>query len=306
LRYTGDYDLARAQLYDVLTGIIDWHARGTRFGIRVDHDGLLTAGEPGVQLTWMDAKVGDWVVTPRHGKAVGIQALWYNALRIMEELAQRFGDGARQRQYNGMAARARASFNDSFWNEEAGCLYDVVDGPERDASVRPHQIFAVSLPHSMLSRERARRVVEGVERELLAPHRLRRLAPGDPHCGGRYEGDQWQRDSAYHQGTIWPWLLGPFITAYLKVHEGSPEPRQRASQWLVPFREHLMEAGVGQVSEIFDGDAPHHPRGCIAQAWSVAELLRAAVRIEGRGWTRIDANGGLATPFAFFRVHLRP
>ena len=152
----------------------------------------------------------------------------------------------------------------------------VINGQERDASIRPNQIFAASLPHSMLSRERARRVVEVVERDLLTPYGLRSLAPGDPQYCGRCEGGQRQRDRAYHQGTVWPWLLGPFITAYVKVHDGSQKARTQAAQWLAPFRKHLMEAGLGQVSEIFDGDPPHHPRGCIAQAWSVAELLRVA------------------------------
>jgi glycogen debranching enzyme len=177
-----------------------------------------------------------------------------------------------------MATRAKQSFIRVFWNEEAGCLYDVVDGDARDGSIRPNQIFAVSLTHTMLPREKARRVVEVVERDLLTPYGLRSLAPSDPRYRGRYEGDQRSRDGAYHQGTVWPWLMGAFITAYVKVNGRSKKSRQRASQWLAAFREHMSDAGLGQVSEIFDGDPPHKPRGCIAQAWSVAELLRVAVQ----------------------------
>jgi predicted glycogen debranching enzyme len=273
-----DLRFIKANLYGVLADIIDWHARGTRYGIRMDADGLLASGEPGIQLTWMDAKVGDWVVTPRHGKAVEIQALWYNALRIMEHLANEFGDEKDEKRYAEMAVQARRSFNLVFWNEDAGCLFDVVDGDARDPSIRPNQIFAVSLKHSMVSIERSRRVVEVVERELLTPYGLRSLAPSDPRYRGRYEGDQRSRDGAYHQGTIWAWLMGPFITAYLRVNGRTKESREKAGQRLASFREHMSDAGLGQVSEIFDGDPPYEPRGCIAQAWSVAELLRVAVQ----------------------------
>ncbi|MBC7911654.1 MAG: glycogen debranching protein, partial [Pyrinomonadaceae bacterium] len=274
---THDEKFVRDNLYDVLAEIIDWHVRGTRYGIRVDTDGLLAAGEEGVQLTWMDAKVGEWVVTPRRGKPVEIQALWYNALRVMEQLAHQFQDETRTGFYGEIAARARASFNQKFWHEEQGCLYDVIDGERRDASIRPNQIFAVSLPHTMLSKERARGVVCVVERDLLTPYGLRSLAQSDPQYRGRYAGDALSRDGAYHQGAVWAWLLGPFIKAYLKVHSEDTAAREKARAWLSPFQKHLSEAGLGQVSEIFDGDAPHAPRGCIAQAWSVAEILRAAV-----------------------------
>ena len=277
LHHTNDYEFILANLYDVLVGIMTWHVRGTRYGIHVDDDGLLASGEEGVQLTWMDAKVGDWVVTPRRGKAVEIQALWYNALRVMEHLAHEFGDEAGEKRYGEMATRARQSFNQSFWNEAAGCLYDVIDGDVRDGSIRPNQIFAISLPHTMLSKKRSERVIEVIERDLLTPYGLRSLAPSDPHYQGRCEGDSRSRDGAYHQGTVWAWLMGPFMTAYLKVHGQTQKGRQKVAQWLAGFREHLSEAGLGQISEIFDGDAPHRPRGCIAQAWSVAELLRVAV-----------------------------
>jgi predicted glycogen debranching enzyme len=279
LHYTNDHQFVRANLYGALNEIIDWHARGTRYGIRVDEDGLLDSGEEGAQLTWMDAKVGNQVVTPRRGKPVEIQALWYNALSVMERLAREFGDAEGERRYGEMARRAKKSFNKLFWNADAGCLYDVISGDGRDGSIRPNQIFAVSLTHTMLSREKARRVVEAVEAHLLTPYGLRSLAPSDPQYTGRYEGDMRSRDFAYHQGTVWAWLMGPFITAYVKVNDGkrAGRARSRAAEFLSEFAKHLNEAGLGQVSEIFDGDAPHAPRGCIAQAWSVAELLRAAI-----------------------------
>jgi predicted glycogen debranching enzyme len=277
LHYTGDEEFVEDALYAVLNDIILWHTRGTRYSIHVDGDGLLAAGAEGVQLTWMDVKIGDWVVTPRRGKPVEVQALWYNALCIMEELARLFDDEARQKQYDARAALAYQSFNRLFWNEAAGCLYDVIDGARRDGAIRPNQIFAVSLPYSMLARDQAQGVVAVVERELLTPYGLRTLSPRDPQYRGRYEGDPHNRDSAYHQGTVWAWLMGPFITAYLKVHRRSPKALEQASIWLSGFGAHLNEAGLGQISEIFDGDAPHRPRGCIAQAWSVAEVLRAAL-----------------------------
>jgi predicted glycogen debranching enzyme len=225
----------------------------------------------------MDAKVGDWVVTPRTGKAVEIQALWHNALRVMESFARAFGHSEDERRFGAMAARAAQSFNEQFWNEELGCLYDVVDGDWRDASLRSNQIIAASLPFTCLSDERARRVVEVVERELLTPLGLRSLAPSDAQYRGRYEGDGRSRDGVYHQGTVWGWLMGPFITAYVRAHGRSDESRERAAAWLEPFRSHLRVAGLGHISEIFDGDAPHAPRGCAAQAWSVSEVLRAAI-----------------------------
>jgi predicted glycogen debranching enzyme len=275
--YTGDYAFVRSRLYPALAEIVDWHVRGTRYGIRVDADGLLASGEPGVPLTWMDAKVGERAVTPRCGKAVEIQALWYNALRITEEMAGRFGDAANKIRCGEMGDLAARSFNAEFWNASAGCLFDVVNGSERDGSIRPNQVFAASLRYTMLSDEKARSVLQVIERDLLTPYGLRTLAPQDPQYRGRYEGDPQSRDSAYHQGTVWPWLLGPFLTAYMRVNGRTKEAREQGRRWLAAFEGHLCEAGLGQISEIFDGDAPHAPRGCIAQAWSVAEVLRAAV-----------------------------
>jgi predicted glycogen debranching enzyme len=275
--HTGDYDFIRGSLYNVLADIIAWHERGTRYGIHVDSDGLLSAGEPGVQLTWMDAKVGDWVVTPRYGKPVEIQALWYNALRVMEDLADRVHDTRNAEHYREMADRARTSFVPLFWNELAGCLYDTVDGDRRDASIRPNQIFAISLHHSMLDRGISERVLSVVERELVTPFGLRTLAPSDPQYRGRFEGGPSSRDGAYHQGTVWPWLLGPFLTAYREAHGNSEESAAQAREWLTPLRHYMENEGVGQLPEVFDGDAPHRAGGCLAQAWSVAEILRVLV-----------------------------
>ena len=259
LAYTGDEEFVRTELYPVFTDIISWHVRGTRYGIKVDPSGLLASGEPGVQLTWMDAKVGDWVVTPRRGKPVEIQALWYNALCIMEDFARRFGDDAAQKRYRNMAAMANWAFNRLFWNEKDGCLYDVVNGGPPDASIRPNQIFAVSLPYTMLSPDRSRSVVEKVREHLLTPYGLRTLAPSDPQYRGRYEGGPVERDGAYHQGTVWPWLIGPFITAYVKVNGASEAARDQAAEWLMPLKDHLSDAALGHISEIFDGDAPQRP-----------------------------------------------
>jgi predicted glycogen debranching enzyme len=277
LAYTDDLEFVRSELYPVFTDIIAWHVRGTRYGIKIDSSGLLSSGEPGVQLTWMDAKVGDWVVTPRRGKPVEIQALWYNALCIMKDLAQKFADDAGQKRYRNMAAVASWAFNRLFWNEKTGCLYDVVNGGPPDASIRPNQIFAVSLTHSMLSPERAKSVVEKVQEHLLTPYGLRSLAPSDPRYRGRYTGGHAERDGAYHQGTVWPWLMGPFITAYTKGNGDNDVARRQAASWLAPLKDHLADGGLGHISEILDGDSPQRPCGCIAQAWSVAEVLRTLV-----------------------------
>ncbi|HST09405.1 MAG TPA: amylo-alpha-1,6-glucosidase [Terriglobales bacterium] len=277
LAYTGDLSFIQNELYGVLNDIIAWHVRGTRFGIKLDPSGLLNSGEPGVQLTWMDAKVGDWVVTPRRGKPVEIQALWYNAICTMEDIATRLRDESARKRYNSMATLTKWSFNRLLWNEKGGYLYDVINGGQPDASIRPNQIFAVSLKHSMLSPERAKQVVTVVQEHLLTPYGLRSLAPSDPQYRGRYTGDQTSRDGAYHQGTVWPWLMGPFITAFVKVNDRSESARRQAEEWLAHLTGHLADAGLGQISEIFDGDAPHRPVGCIAQAWSIAEILRSTV-----------------------------
>jgi predicted glycogen debranching enzyme len=282
LRRTNDEKFVRESLYEPLRDIIAWHERGTHYDIRMTEDALLRAGNMDVQLTWMDVKIGDYMVTPRTGKPVEIEALWYNALRTVEEIARRFGDDATRNRCRAIADAARASFNGLFWNDAAGCLYDCIsDAGELDDSVRPNQIFAVSLPYAITTGARARSIVECVERELLTPYGLRSLSPKHPDYRPRYEGDAYSRDTAYHQGTVWAWLMGAFVTAYLRVNERSPESVAKARGWLANFRAHLREAGVGQISEIFDGDAPHTPRGCIAQAWSVAEILRCELEEVG-------------------------
>ncbi len=271
-----------------LLEIADAHIAGTRFGIGVDlGDGLLRQGEEGYQLTWMDAKVGDWVVTPRRGKAVEINALWYNALRLLEGWLREIrgqNDGDADR-FAHAAETARGSFNKRFWYGSGGYLYDVVDGERGDdPACRPNQLLAFSLKHEVLDLGKWQPVLEVVRQRLLTPVGLRSLAPGEPDFKPRYFGDLRARDAAYHQGTVWAWLIGPFIDAYLKVH---PDDRQGARGFLQAFRPHLDQAALGTISEIFDAEAPFTPRGCIAQAWSVAEVLRAWVKTAepGRGAT---------------------
>jgi predicted glycogen debranching enzyme len=372
LQYTSDYDFVLERLYPVMQGIIDHYRRGTRFRIRMAEDGLVEGGEAGLQLTWMDAKADDWVVTPRIGKPVEVNALWYNALMFMSELSavlqkrggkkvpgpewerepervqERERERERERQagqgqepqtepererqaermreeepeqereperegeqerdqdgapkqgqeqkrewergheqerepeyepdlYGRLASRVRASFRAVFWNEAGQCLYDVVAGESRDASIRPNQIFAVSLPYSPLTRAQARAVVRKVWQMLYTPYGLRSLSPSDPAYRGRYLGNQWERDAAYHQGTVWSWLIGHFISAYRRVSGDSGASAEIAALMLAPFRDHLRDHGVGSVSEVCDGDQPFTPRGCFAQAWGVGEVLRCLI-----------------------------
>jgi predicted glycogen debranching enzyme len=278
---TGDEELIR-ELFPVLADIIAWHCQGTRYGIHLDPaDGLLYAGEPGVQLTWMDAKVGDWVVTPRMGKPIEVNALWYNALRTMAKFAQCIGRP--HQEYKALADLTLAKFS-RFWNPETGYCYDVLDGPDGDdATLRPNQIFAVSLMGSginayspLLTAAQQRSVVDICGRLLLTSHGLRSLDPRHLDYQGHYGGNPLKRDGAYHQGTVWGWLLGPFVLAHLCVYDNPAQARQ----FLAPMADHLLAHGLGTASEIFDGDAPMTPRGCIAQAWTVAEVLRAWVATE--------------------------
>lgn len=271
-RATGDDDLVR-ELLPTLRRAIQWHRDGTRHGIRVEPDGLLRAGEPGVQLTWMDAKVGDWVVTPRIGKPVEINALWINALAIMAECECELGDADAAAHFSSAMVRARRQFTRTFWYEEGGYLHDVVDGDTPDSSLRPNQLLALSLPFPLLSAVRRRSILRVVEEALLTPVGVRSLAPGDSRYRPRYEGDPVARDGAYHQGTVWTWLLGPYLTAL--VRERGTRGRVAGRKMIEQMMMHLQEAGVGTISEIFDAESPHHPRGAIAQAWSVAELLQA-------------------------------
>ncbi len=281
IEYIGDLKFLKKELWSSLKEIIQNYRKGTKFNIHMDSDSLISAGSDDTQLTWMDVKIGDWVVTPRNGKAVEINALWYNALRIMEKLSERIGEDTRE--YRSLAENTKKSF-EKFWNPEEKCLYDVIKDDFKDGSVRPNQILAVSLPFSVLGKQKEELVVEKVMTDLLTPFGLRTLSPRDDRYIGHYGGDQLSRDSAYHQGTVWPWLLGQFITAYLKVNNHSSESKDKVEKDIIrPFYEHIKTAGVGTISEIFDGDPPYSPRGCISQAWSVAEILRSYLE---------DVNGG--------------
>ena len=271
---TGDTALIQ-ELFGVLTEIVEHHQRGTRHGIGVDPaDGLLRAGEAGLQLTWMDAKVDDWVVTPRMGKPIEVNALWYHALRVMADFARDLGQSPEA--FESAADHALAGFA-RFWDEELNHCYDVLDGPDgHEPKLRPNQLLAVSLVYSPLDAAQQRAVVDHCARRLVTSHGLRTLAPDDPDYVGCYGGPQADRDAAYHQGTVWAWWIGPFVAAHLRVHRDPDTARSL----LDPLMRHLTDHGLGSVAEIFDGDAPHAPRGAFAQAWSVAELLRAADRVD--------------------------
>lgn len=276
LSYTGntsDYDFVKETIYPRLKEIIDAYEHGTDFSIYMEEDGLIHAGSGLDQVTWMDVRVGDWVATPRHGKPVEINALWYNALKVMEGLSARFGED--NSHYRKLAEHVKDSFCRKFWNEADGCLYDVVDGDIGDPTLRPNQIYAVSLPHRMLDASREKQVVDKVYDKLYAGTGLRSLSPDDPEYHPTYEGCLDKRDHAYHQGTSWGFLLGGFITAYVHVYGSSPEIIKKADAMLDPVRAHLWQGCIGSVAEIFDGNAPHTSRGCYAQAWSVGEILRA-------------------------------
>jgi predicted glycogen debranching enzyme len=274
---TGDHGTVRA-LLPVMREIVARHRAGTRFGIGVDPaDGLLRQGAPGYQLTWMDAKVGDWVVTPRAGKAVELNALWFNAVSLLAGWLEEAGEHGQAAELCGVAAQTRESFNRRFWNEDTGCLFDVIDGEggANDAAIRPNQLLAVALRHAVLDEARWAAVVETCERELVTPLGLRSLSRTHPDYKATYAGDLRARDAAYHQGTVWAWLIGPFIDAWLRVH---PEDLAGARRFLAGFPAHLSDGCVGSINEIFDAEPPFTPRGCIAQAWSVAEVLRCYAR----------------------------
>ena len=263
----------KEQIFPHLKEIISAYEKGTDFSIYMEDDGLIHAGSGLDQITWMDVRVGDWVATPRHGKPVEINALWYNALRIMESLCEKFDEDASA--YRTRANQVKESFNAKFWDSANQCLFDVVDGDEPDDHIRPNQIYAVSLPFSLLPEEQEKAVVALVEKELFVGCGLRSLAPDHPDYHGIYCGALAKRDAAYHQGTAWGFLLGGFFSAYMKVNHHSSSAAENAVRMLEPVRKHLTDSGcIGSISEIFDGDAPHNPRGCYAQAWSVGEVLR--------------------------------
>jgi len=276
LKYTGDFKFVQKNLWNTLNEIIEHHVNGTIFGIHMEDDGLIAHGP---QLTWMDAATIDRFVTPRDGKAVEIQALWYNALKTMQLLADKFSQAEESQKFAAMAEKTKKSFVEKFWNPQSNCLFDVVNQDGADSTLRPNQIFAVSLDYPVITGEKAKHVVEVVWRRLWGGYGLKTLPDDDPRYIGKYVGDWNRRDSAYHNGTVWPWLLGPFVTAFLKTRSHEERWRRFAfTNFLQPLFEHqLSRAGLAFISEIFDGDAPHTPRGCIAQAWSVAEPLRAYV-----------------------------
>ena len=274
---TGDLAVVRDRLFGILADIVAWHERGTRYGIRVSADGLLEWHASGEALTWMDARVSGRPVTPREGKPVEIQALWFNALHTMSDFARRIGEEDSSNGYRARADACRASFLSVFPDGGEGRgLVDCVDGTLRDRSIRPNQLLAVSLHHSMVPEALGRRVLAVVEEHLLTPYGLRTLSPEDPAYRGRYEGGPGERDSAYHQGTVWPWLLGAYATAFRRANGEGPKTAAAIGRLLAPIGDFLRGDGLGQIPEIFDGDVPYNPRGCVAQAWSVAELLCAA------------------------------
>jgi len=276
LKYSGDFKFVEKELWKTLKTMVADIARGTLFNIRVNSDGLLSHGP---QLTWMDSSANGKAVTPRAGKTVETQALWYNALKTMELLADRFETSREAEAYAEMAEKTRKSFADKFWNKGKGCLYDVVSDNERDDSLRPNQIIATALDFLMLDKTKNESIVNVVQHELLTPCGLRTLQRSDPRYVGVYSGDRASRDRAYHNGTVWPWLLGPLTTAFLKAKGNAKPQRDYAfNNLLKPLLiRQIHEAGLGMLNEIFDGDPPHTPRGCIAQAWSVAEPFRAYV-----------------------------
>jgi predicted glycogen debranching enzyme len=274
VEHTQDEELLR-DFYPTMAKIIEHHQKGTRHNIRIDPaDGLFAQGQEGYQLTWMDAKVDGWVVTPRRGKVVEINALWFNALRLMVEWSERLGKDAAP--YAAAAEKAYANFNRRFWNPELSCLFDVVDGEDgkNDPAVRPNQVFSISLKYPVLRRDKWEPVLEKVRKELLTPVGLRSLAAGHPDYKPKYDGDLRARDAAYHQGTVWGWLIGHYVDATMKVNAD----KGAARALLRGLEDHLEHAGLGQISEIFDATEPFRPRGCIAQAWSVAEALRVFLK----------------------------
>jgi len=277
LQYTGDTQTVRQKLLDGVLQIIHWYREGTTLGIHAGVDGLLETNQPGVPTTWMNAQADGWVVTPRHGKAVEVNALWYNAMRIAAELTERFGRFDLGEELSRLAATIKTSFNIKFWNQAAGCCHDVVDSVGADPSIRPNQLLAISLPFPVLSTNRFDTVLEKVRLQLLTPFGLRTLSPADHNYRGVYAGDVVARDRAHHQGSVFPWLLGPMVTAYVKIHGRGDGARREAEQLLLPCLKYLQSTGQGQLCELFDGDSPHRPGGAIAAAISVAELLRCYV-----------------------------
>jgi predicted glycogen debranching enzyme len=269
---TKDKKFVLDYLYPKLISIVEWHEKGTRYNIHEDSDGLLWAGEEGVQLTWMDGKVDNWVVTPRIGKAVEINSLWFNAIKILEYLSGEYGKVDLADYYRKKSQLIKKSFNEKFWNTEGEYLFDVITNDYNDASVRPNQLFALSLPFPLVNKKKGEKILMLVKNELLTPFGLRSLSPNDSNYKGIYEGDQYNRDGAYHQGTVWSWLIGAYTDALDYIYGVKAKSKiQKVISDMVP---HVSEACIGSISEIFDGDEPHGAKGAVAQAWSIAEFLR--------------------------------
>jgi predicted glycogen debranching enzyme len=295
LRYSGDEKTVE-RLFDVVDGILSAYEKGTHLGVRADAEGLLLSGSGGIGATWMNAEIGDAAVTPRQGRAVEVNALWYNALRIGADFAKRFHHPVRSEELFTLANRARAAFNRRFWNDQTGCCFDVVADNASDGAIRPNQLLAISLPYPILNIERHAAVLSKVRDELVTPQGVRTLAPKDPNYQGRYIGPIQSRDRAYHQGSAYPWLLGPFVSAFVRVYGRGATTREQALAMLKPSLEHLRGRGGGQIHELFDGDAPHHPGGLTACARSVAEVLRAYVEdVLDLGPVDVTRQGGSST-----------
>ncbi|HQH12239.1 MAG TPA: amylo-alpha-1,6-glucosidase, partial [Candidatus Sumerlaeota bacterium] len=276
---TKDLDAIRTPFMEVIKDIIQHYIKGAPFGIGQDSDSLISGGEEGWQLTWMDAKVDGKVITPRIGKNVEINALWYHALRVAAIFSDLLDDEDAFAAYGLHAEKVKQSFEENFWFEDGGYLYDTLGSNGADPSIRPNQVFALSLPHPVINGSKAESVLATLERFLLTPYGLRSLAPGHPDYKKRYQGNLFSRDMAYHQGTVWPWLIGAYIDALLHVKGANRTSAEEGMEIIQPLLQHLETACLGSVSEIFDAEPPHAPRGCFAQAWSVAELLRAYMKL---------------------------
>ncbi len=282
LDYTNDQDFVKNKIFRTMLEIFDHYIRGTRHGIKMERDGLIAFIEQDIPMTWMDTKIKDQIIVPRFGKAVEVNALWYNALKVMERIVGQF-DKALKNEYANLSEVVRENFNILFWNDQTGCFYDWVSGSQKGQAIRPNQIFALSMPSELVPKKRAKQILETIDKELLTPYGLRTLSPRDKSYKPHYQGDQYKRDSAYHQGTVWPYLIGPYITAYLKVNGRTKKSCAEAKKLLEPFKGHLLSAGVGSISEIFDAEPPHNPNGCISFALSVAEIIRCYFEdIEGK------------------------
>ncbi|MCK5219221.1 glycogen debranching enzyme family protein [bacterium] len=279
-RVTGDSRFIREHLWATMEEIILWYLKGTRLNIRAEDDGLINIPEEGAQFTWMDCQVGDWVVTPRSGKPVEVNALWYNALCLMRDLAADFKQPVDSQRYGQLADKTAKRFKSLFWNEKGSCLYDRVEDNFQDATLRPNQLLVLSLPYSLIEKDQAKKVLQAVRRELYTTFGFRSLNQADENYHGTYEGDILKREGATHQGTVWPWFIGPYADALRKIYGETKAVKEEINRMLKPFADHLKEHGLGSISEMFDGDPPHQARGCIASAKSVAEILRVHLELQ--------------------------